>query len=269
MKDVKIIKVDNEREEQRLNASVKNRKKRKRNKFLTNILILFFVFIVGFVLSVTVFFNIEKVTVTEGGQYTYDEIIKNGQVKTGDNLFRVNSKNIADRIENGLVNVDEAKVTKKFPNSLNIEIIEVIPTFTFPYKNEFAIVSQKGKILEITEQNQFNLCQIIGIDINSYNVKDYVYNKDKEFDLIIKIFECLNKQNFEISSINKIDISDKNSISILFENRIEIKIGNQKDLDYKLKFSKHLLDEKILKQEKGVINATNPSKSVSFDPSYD
>lgn len=269
MKDVKIIKIDDNREEQKLNASVKNRKKRKRNKFLTNFLILFFVIIVGFVLSVTVFFNIEKITVTGDGQYTIDEIIKSGKVKEGDNLFRTNSKNIAKRIEKKLVNVDQANVQKKFPNSLNIEIVQAVPMFVFPYKDQFAIISQKGKFLEICEQNSFNLCQIIGVDINNYNIQDYIFNRNDNFDLISTIYESLKKQNFEMHQINKIDISDKNSINIIFENRIEIKLGNKKEMDYKLKFSKFLIDEKIAKEEKGVINSTNPSKSVSFDPSYD
>ena len=75
-------------------------------------------------LAFTMFFNVKSADITGSELYTYDQILVMSGVTDKTNLLRMDTGVIEQRLVNGLPYVEEAKVTKKFPDSVKIELKE-------------------------------------------------------------------------------------------------------------------------------------------------
>ena len=74
-------------DERIVNRTNQRRKKNKRKKMITRIVLLVVFLCAGITLALTMFFNISEITVTGDTVYSSEEIIAQSDVSVGDNLI--------------------------------------------------------------------------------------------------------------------------------------------------------------------------------------
>lgn len=126
----------------------KRRKKRAKVVFFGLLLVLMMLTLA--ILSVTVFFNAETITVEGNTHYTVEEILEIGDLKIGQNLFRLDKFKVIDQIEE-LPYVKTVTINRKLPNELSVKIIENQPVVWVPTNTGVALLNEEYRVLELLE----------------------------------------------------------------------------------------------------------------------
>lgn len=236
--------------------AILKRKRRKlifRRFFLVAIcLSVVFLFFFGIYFSLSKFFAIKNISVQGSSIYSDSEVISAGELHTKQNLLFLNSKKVENKIYTLLPNVDEVKVSKKFPNKLIISLEDAVPTYHLKIENEYIVISAKNKFLAKFSEPPDNTVGLIGIEAEIKEDGKVEYKNSESLNLLEEILNTLRGK--EIESINEVDISDLQNITLVYEKRIKINLGNSEDIDYKILTLKEILKNKISKTEKGTLN---------------
>ena len=249
---------------QPVRSTQSSRRKRRRNLSLYYLMIFIIVSAVGITLSLTVFFNIAEINVSGDSQYDKNQIIKCSNINTGDNLFRTNFKKSEEKILKELVYIDNVQIQRQFPDKLNIKVNASIEYANIEYDGGYLLISRKEKILDNISSPKEGLIVIKGTEPAIMQKGEKFVSKDGNKD---KLLSSLTDQilSSEFEKITQIDISDSYNVKLLYDNRITIELGTQSDLEYKIKYSKELVNEKIGNNKKGTLfMSDSKSNEASF-----
>ncbi|WP_186565172.1 cell division protein FtsQ/DivIB [Lawsonibacter celer] len=132
-------------------AARRNRRGRRRNRgrfgFLYKLLSFLLIF-AAILVGCVVFFRVDTVVVSGQSRYTEEEIIAAAGVKQGDNLFRLNKIQMGADIVRSLPYVDEAAISRKFPDTLLICVTETSAVAAIQSGGEYWLLDARGKLLE-------------------------------------------------------------------------------------------------------------------------
>ncbi len=229
---------------------VKRTRRRKKNTAGFYFLLIFIVTTLGITLSMTLLFNISKFEIVGSTKYSPEEIIKSSGVMSGDNMVRLKTDNVKEKILSELTYIDDVTIKKKFPNTLVIELVVSKPIIYVKYENEYLVISEGFRILSKMQSYDETLILIEGFDADFKKLGDKLKSLDKNKEKILKdmLFEI---QKLDFQNIKSINLTDKYNLSYNYDNRINVKISDYSDLEYKMKSSKPLLTEKISSVKKG------------------
>lgn len=244
----------------------RGKKKRRRSSYarIALVMTVLSVAAVGVVLSLTVFFKIKNVDVSGNSEiYTPKQIISAGEIEFDSNLIRLSSKAVSKRIETALPFIEEVRVIKKLPTTVELNITQATPAGYIKKGSTFAVVSTHGKVLEIVKKQPQKLPEIVGIELKKEKVADILSNENNVFSLIQSIYEKLGSALAR--DVTQINVSDNLNLSFTYRDRIDVRLGSESELAEKLKFVAILLadGEKIDDDDMGIVYASNP-KRVSF-----
>jgi cell division septal protein FtsQ len=262
------------------------RKRRVRQNYVIHFALVAILFVTGFaVLSVTVFFNAEKVVIKGESSYSDEEIMAAGNIEMGVNLIRFGSGQAQDDIIDSLIRLDEVTVKRVFPSTITITVERAERIFSFYSDGAYFEVSQKGRIINSESKRPKGLI-INGLMLESAAVGDYLdhaadvnesgehsvdadaITDDKEkIELIFRLVELIGKHG--LTEIGRIDIADRFDIKmftgIAGNERVEVKLGAANQLDEKLAVTAKIISKEIAEGEKGVLRVSTPRKA-SFNP---
>jgi len=231
------------------------KKKRKRRMKRKIVFFLFLLVCAGIIVTVfkAPFFDINEIVCQGQDKLTAEQVIKISGVSKGNNIFITS---ISDAKENLLKNpeIRSASVNRVFPNRIRIEIVEAVPVAYAEYDGMVLLLDDSGKIIKTLEDKEDSipdgLVKVIGVEVVSSEPGKLLAAEDD--GRALKLYECL--RVFESlgfrGKVNYVDFSDLSDIKLEYENRIYMLLGNYDSLEYKLKFVKKVIDEKIAKQEK-------------------
>lgn len=249
------------RREQIAKTQRARRKKRKRNYTLYYIILAFFLVVAGVTLSLTVFFNIENIKVEGSAVYTLDNVNSVLDVKTGDNLLRLNTKAMESKLLEEFEKADKVEVKRAFPTTLLIRVEDGKPTTQLYSGNIYYVLSKTGRVLEHAEQSLVNVPIIVGPDAKGAALGTYVSLtlENQERDWIKILLSEIEKSG--LNDISAIDITNTISLKIYYQNRFQINLGSLSELDTKLAMVYEVFaSENIGIDESGVIDITDPDK---------
>lgn len=252
------------------------RKKRRKRKIIT-----FYIFLIINILFISVFFvlhnffQITDIEIKGSKKYSYDQIKKCANLEVGQNIFKHRSNLIVNRLKQKLTYVDDAKVQKNLPNKIQISVIDSVPKYLFVLRDKYFVVSKNFKILEnkeekFSDKTQFReLIKINGLSISDEDIGKFITQNNNKFILLKQLTNALNINKFY--GIKQINLTNRNDIKIKYQNRMIILLGNIEQIDYKIKFAKHIIDKNIDKNEVGTIDETDvlTSSKVYFIPHVD
>ena len=242
----------------------KRNRRRQRNNSVYYLLVILLVIGVGITLSTTLLFNISDIKVVGQSQYMESEIKEACGVRVGDNLVKTDVNLVRDNVISGLMYVDDARVKKKFPDILMIEVKPSIPTAMIEYGGTYLLISENGKILEKFSEPSKGVPVIKGYSPETDIITTNIYSSDEQKDKILKnICQLITDQN--LYSMIDFDISDIYAISANYQNRISIRLGNSSELDYKLSYAMQILTEQLPSNKDGylIFRANNQYQYVS------
>lgn len=226
---------------QQIPHSRPKKKRRKKNRSLYFLMILILMIFAFVVLSLTVFFKIEKISVLGSAPYSQEEIIAASGVKSGDNIIRLDTKKVEQNVLDKLVNVESVKVSRGFPAELRIEVTQCVPAANIECGGKYFVISKQRKIIEENlSAPKENLPVIYGFDASNPEMNKPANSNDIEKAQIVdEIMTTIGNLQFE--KINKIDVTDRLAITLIYDNRINIRLGSRADLEYKTNFAKTII----------------------------
>lgn len=228
--------------------------KRKRNMSLHYSAVVLIVLIIFSVLSVTVLFNIETAVVIGSSIYTADEIISVSGIEGGDNMIRKNLGKAEDAITSELIYIEEARIKRKLPSSVEIVIVPCVETASLQDEGGFMIVSETGKILRISEEPAEDTQVFYGANpAEELKIGDTFRSEDEaKTDVVYKLMGLA--ENKFVSGITSFDVNDRLNIRCVYDNRIDIELGVITDVDYKFKVANEIISTRISPDAEGRLN---------------
>lgn len=225
---------------------------RKRNMSLYYMTVAVIVFIIFAILAATVFFNVETVIVTGSSIYTAEEIVAASGINGGDNMIRKNMGKAEKRITDGLIYIETAEITRRFPSSLEISVTPCYETACMDnYDSGYCIVSKTGKILANSDLPDSELPIFYGTEPAEGLTEGMRFASEDENKTEV-IYELMERANSEFGSkITDYNVSDRLNISCTYEGRIEVDLGVIADIDYKYRLAENILSTKISPDAEG------------------
>lgn len=219
----------------------KKLKKRRKVAFFTLLVILSIVVVT--VLSLTVFFNIDSITVEGGNYYTAEQIITVSGLEKGQNLFRLNKFKIIKKLQNELPYLDEVKINRKLLGKIGI-VITVTETRPFMYVDSgdsFCLVDHELKVLEHVGVEPIGLSSVIGISPATDDAGATLTDENGAERHLMQLTPVL-YQYFGDGRITQIDLTAVYDIKVLYEDRVTIEFGTLENIEKKIQLAKHVLD---------------------------
>ena len=225
---------------------------RRRGNMSIHYSLIAFIALVAFViLSLTVFFNIETADIIGSSIYSADEIIAASGIQGGDNMIRTNMGKSEKAITSQLIYIEEAKITRKLPSSVEILITPCVETASLQTEDGYFIISESGKILRAEAEPAEDTIIFYGTEpAEDMHIGMTFASVDEDKTEVI--YELIEHAEIGFASkITSFDVTDRLNISCLYEDRINIEISSIADAEYKFKLAEEILDTKISPDAEG------------------
>lgn len=235
-------------------------KMRKRRRIFVGSLLLLILLIVGIILSLTVFFNIQKVRVVGKTIYKEQQIIDSSGIKIRDNLIILNKNKVSEKINTELPYIGTTTISKKLPSTVVINVKPTVEKAKLEFKGKIISLNEAGKVLKISEKNDNkNLILFKGLKIKEPKIGHVIeFENDESKKAYLTIIEKFQKQ--KLDKISYVDLSKTSDIKIMYDNRILINLGDANNIDQKLE-----LGVQALKRQ----NEINPKQKGNLDLTVD
>lgn len=232
----------------------RNKRRHKKNYILYYILLFFILAVTGITLSLTVFFNVEQISVSGNGGISSQSLIAATGVKKGDNLFRISTGQVKKRIFDSNVTIDDVAVKRNLPSTLSIVITPAQVEAVIYFQEKYYSVSPNNRVIAISDTYSEEAPFVLGCDFTGVELGDSLIGNDQnKMELLELVLQAIETNEIEIDTI---DITDLSTIKLYFQNRIEMKFGSVIDLEEELRNVKLLIETEVEEGEYVSIDAT-------------
>lgn len=235
-------------EEERKKITKEEKKRQKRNKKIKlalKIIVLLGIIIGGITFSmVSPIFNIKEIQVVGNEQVSAETIISLSELKTEENIFKFNKLKTISKIKENAY-IETAKINRKIPNKLQIEVQEREHNYSVDYLGNYAYINKQGYILEISEDSkQKPIIQGVTTAEDQIEVGKRLNDDDLDrLEDVIKIMNATKEYNLD-TKVTSIDISNKNEYSIyLEEEKKKIHLGDDSNLSNKMLYANAIIEK--------------------------
>ena len=207
------------------------------------------------VLSVTVFFPIEQITVSGSEKYTAEQILEAANIKKGDNLLR--AKADAGVLNKKLPYIEKVEISRRLPATLNIKVKDAAEYACFKADDKYYAVSENWHILNCYVEAPEGCLVIIADGAELKVGEDVQYKDNKSGGLIESIKELADKYNVKL---DRIDVMDELDIKIKTEGRFIVEFGTSNSLENKFAHLEGMI-KNIDQSKTGTVNLSMWSAS--------
>lgn len=213
-------------------------------KVIGIIVLLIFVTILLFSSSL---FNIKTIEVSGNAKLSDEKIISLSSLELYTNIFQFKKNNTIKNIKENAY-IEDAKITRKYPSTVNIEVEEREARYMLQFADSYVYINNQGYMLEISNE-KLELPILVGFTTDLSNIKaGNRINVDdlKKMNTVIKIYDSarLNELN---ELITKIDISNSKNYSIEMASKGKIiylgECSNYSDLKTRMLYLKSILEK--------------------------
>lgn len=221
-------------------AKKKILKRRRKIAFYTLLVILLICTVT--ILSLTVFFNISKITVNGNNYYTAQKIIDESGLKAGQNLFRMNKFKIIDSLKSKLPYLDSVEIDRKLPVSIEINVTESENFMCVSAKSGICIVDKNLKILNRVAIAPEGLATVYGIKPVEEGIGNQLSCENGTEATLLQLANAL-YDSFGAGNITSIDISAVYDIKVRYQDRIDIAFGTLENISKKVRLVEYVINE--------------------------
>ncbi|MBQ9483707.1 MAG: FtsQ-type POTRA domain-containing protein [Ruminiclostridium sp.] len=254
-----------EQEAKRL-AEKELREKKKRRKRGSNVvyyvMLSILAVIIFAILSVTVLFNTERIIVEGESDYTDEQIIAASGLKGDENLVRLSTAGIPERMLYKLVKLDSVSVEKVFPSTIKIKVTRSVPMVSFSYGGKNYVISHIGRVMYIDSED-VDCMHVIGYKpAESVVVGSFIKAENEEQDKLIQQISAA-VEKIGLTNITSLNITDTLDIIMTYDARVEIHLGSVLQIDEKMRAVNELLNNGYIADTEYVtLNASDPSRII-------
>lgn len=243
---------------------IKKRKKRK----IRLIIFLVIIIIVGIILYLlkSPTFALIDVEITGNNQLTTEEVFAQSGLELGKSVF--SEFNIVTKVrlkQNGYI--EDAKVSKKLPNIIQIEIKERKKQFQIKTETGFYIdIDEQGYIIDCSQEKE-NLIVITGMEITEENISQKKRLENEDLNIKMENILHIKKETEQIGifeKITEIQIGEEYILK-LDNDGITINLGDCTDLKNRIYYVQSILQKEA--GNRGTINV-NGNLNEGFLPYF-
>lgn len=234
------------------------RYRRRRRIFMVTGFVLFFAALTaGVIFGAKVLFQIDTITVTGETRYSADEIRTAAGITTEDNLLLVNTGRSASAVDALFPYLGKVEVRRHLPDTVEIYVEEAVATRAFDIGGRYLLVSDAGRILEVSNTLPEGMFCVKGLQLESTEpAKQIVIQDETAAEAYQEISATLAEENF--TGINSIDFTDVYDITMLYDGRITMRLGSPSNLAYKIRFGMRIVTgadgDGLDKNDRGVLD---------------
>lgn len=244
-------------------------KKRRRKILAMYSSMVVIILMIAAVLCLTVFFKIDSINVEGETRYSTEEIIEASGITVGTNLLLCNTEPGKEVITKNFPYIESVSIKKNPFNSVTIYVEEAKPTTAIETNGNFYILSAKGKIIEILDNNKYNVPLIKGAELKKTELSATIeYKLASMGNIINEVTKAL--ENNDITKVSTINVTNPSNIKLSYDKRLTIILGIPENIDYKVETAKVIIDQKLEKDSKGTIDVSmcaEGGKYSYYDPS--
>ncbi|HEY5525335.1 MAG TPA: FtsQ-type POTRA domain-containing protein [Clostridium sp.] len=215
-------------------------KKAKRKRFIKKIIIIFILLLICGASAVTYtdIFKIKAVNCTGENLVTGDYVIEKSESLKGENILFLNKKDFEKRLKENPY-IKNIVINKKYPNTLEIEIVEKKGLYYVKQGQEYNIISCDMIYVEKTNSIEGrNLIELKGVDLSGKVLGDNIEGNTRIEQVLTDIYSVEqfiseDAMNIEITTL---DIADLSNIKA-YLGSIEVYIGNDENISGKMKIA--------------------------------
>lgn len=258
---------------QKKSTSKKNRtnkpiQNKGRIKIIKTIGIIILILGLSVVLLSSSLFNIKNIEVSGNKKLSEEKIISLSSLELYTNIFKFRKSEIKENLRENAY-VQDAKITRKYPNTVNIEIVEREARYMLQFADSYVYINNQGYMLDISNE-KLDIPIIVGFTTDLSNIKaGNRINVDdlKKMNNVIKIYDSA-KANELSELITKIDISDSKNYTIELESKGKtVYLGeceDYADLKTRMLYLKALLEQSDGKKGEIFLNVDLNSERIYF-----
>lgn len=219
--------------------SSSKRTKRKLKKSVRNallgVIIVICTAIILVVLSLTVLFKIETITVKGNEKYTTEEILAVLPIEKQENLFVSNVNSASDKLEANLPYIYDAQIKRKLPSTIVVNVTETTKYYAIKDKDTtFIMLDDNLKVLEKALEaplEPYVLIDNVAVT-EATQGQTVVFTDDKIQLSITKVNQAV--KALKIDTVTSIYALDADNNYIVHDNRIVVNLGKADNLENKL-----------------------------------
>lgn len=234
-------------------------------------------------LALSPLFAVNRVEVKGAVHYSEGSLISISGVVIGENGFRQVGSSLGNAfrlrvgsaekaIRLGCPYVETVKVGYVLPATIVIDVLERTAAAAVPFMGTSLLIDREGYVLEILSSGSLQkLPAIKGLKFDSYELgkkpaysdKDAMQTAFRVLDGIKELDRTSSDKLYE--AVDSVDVSDLSDVMFSLESRLNVKLGDMKDLNYKLSSAKTIFEKNIKKEDKGILDFTSGENPV-FTP---
>lgn len=222
-------------------AKAKRRRKKKPFKWgYFTFLMLVLLVSAAVVLSLTVLFPIQTVTVSGKTRYSSEEILTVANIQNGENLFLAGRRS-EEKIVQQLPWIATVQVGRKLPGTVVLNVTEATAVRSYLVAENYYLTDKNGKILAVQPETAENVVTLVGATAKEGKAGTVLQFKEKEkVELANKLLNLLNNSQISCTAV---DLTDSLDLSFTVENRITVQLGSIANAEKKCLHLKTMLSE--------------------------
>lgn len=228
----------------RRQQSSKRKHRRSRRNAIYFFLVILLVVGIGAALSMTLFFNVTDIIVDNETSASEEEIVRASGIQYRDNLVRLDTRAVANRVRENIVYAEHVTVKKKFPAAVTIQVEKAVPVANIATSYGYLLVSGSNRILEALGEGQEpreGLIIIEGFNAAEGTVGMTLTSEDDRRDSVLRtltaaVSECGSDR------IVSLDMTDLSSIVVQFGEMISFRMGSSSEALYKLRLAEKTIE---------------------------
>ncbi len=189
-------------------------KKQKKSSIFKKILFIFLLSIICFFILSSDIFSVKAVFVENNTLFSQEEIIEMSGIVFGTNTFKIETKDISDRIM-GNPFIKNVQVRRSLPDGITIEIEERKEAACVFFVDQSIVLDEEGYVLKTVENNPY-LTIIDGLEIEGFVVGEKIKIKNQQvLEEVLNVIMEMDKHNLFFKKISiengkfKVAIYDK------------------------------------------------------------
>jgi hypothetical protein len=241
-------------------------RKRRRggNKTLYYILFTLVLLATAIILSLTVLFEVETVSVAGADKYSPEELARESGIMIGENMFRVDYQGAKDRLLKNYPWLETVELRLRPPHEIHIEVTQSVAAGAVAEGENSVMITRNGKILErgvLFIPDDIPL--VTGINTAGTQPGELLGEASADaLRMLGYLFDSVEVTGFGMPT--NVNLSDIYNMQIVHENRLLLNLGTESELDAKLNFLKNMITEQLPKDAQGVIDAGNVGREVIY-----
>lgn len=231
------------RDEMRKIKKKKISRMRKIRKSVLTFLLAVGVMCVGAVLVFSLFFKINSISVKGDNVYSDKMVVENSGIRLGANLFRVNEKELSEKLSSQLPYIKNVTLERELPDTLIINIEATREIAAIANNGVFVLIDETGKVLDNDASVlRENVAVLKNVKIKECKDGECIILTDsKKNEALITLLGAIKESGLKL--LTEIDLKNINDLKIEYDGRIVFALGGLTNIETKLARGKAALEK--------------------------